>query len=144
MVTNKIKKVLFFTAGLALIFVFSAFLISKNLKDPRVMAPVITFAEEKHDYGDVPQGPKLEGTFEFTNTGENVLVIKNVTTSCGCTGAMVDEKKEFAPGEKGRVKFTFNTEGRSGSNTKTITVQSNDPVNPNKTLTLVCNIVPGK
>jgi hypothetical protein len=141
---NKFKKTVFFTAGLALIFVFSALLISKNLKDPKIIAPIITFKEEKHDFGDVPQGPKLEGTFEFTNTGQNLLVIKNVTTSCGCTGAMVDEKKEFAPGESGKIRFTFNTEGRVGLNTKTITVDSDDPVHSKVTLTLVCNVVAGK
>jgi hypothetical protein len=144
METNKTKKIIFFAAGLVLIFVFSAFLVSKNLKDPRIVAPVLTFKEDRHDFGDVPQGPKLEGVFEFTNTGENILVIKNVTTSCGCTGAMVDEKKEFAPGESGKIKFTFNTEGRMGLNTKTITVDSNDPVNPKVILTLICNIASGK
>jgi hypothetical protein len=54
---------------------------------------------------------------------------------------VVDEKKEFAAGEKGRVKFTFNTEGRNGVNEKSITVVSNDMKNPNKTVSFTCNIV---
>ncbi|MGH2575770.1 MAG: DUF1573 domain-containing protein [Ignavibacteria bacterium] len=139
---NKVKKISFFVFGLILVFSFSAFLISKNLKDPRISGPVITFEEEKHDFGDVKQGPALENYFEFTNTGEDVLIVKSVTTSCGCTGAMIGDKKEFLPGEKGKVKVTFNTEGRSGINEKTITVESNDARNPRKTLSIKCNIIP--
>lgn len=139
--TDKIKKITFFAIGIAIIFSFSAILVSKNMKDPRIFGPVLMFEKEKQSYGEVPQGPKLEGTFVFTNAGENQLEIKNVTTSCGCTGAVVDEKKVFEPGEKGSIKFTFNTEGRLGHQEKTITVFSNDAKNPSKNITLDCEIV---
>ncbi len=55
-------------------------------------------------------------------------------------GVVADEKKEFQPGETGKVKFTFNTEGRTGVNEKTINVASNDPKTPAKVLTFKCNI----
>ena len=138
---DKIKKILFFVAGIALITFFSAFLISKNLKDPKLFGPEITFEKEMQSFGDVPQGPKVEGTFIFTNTGKNPLEIKSVTTSCGCTGAVVDEKKVFEPGEQGRIKFTFNTEGRLGHNEKVITVLSNDVKHPSKEVKFDCNIL---
>lgn len=140
MKSDKIKKILFFFAGIALIAVFSAFLISKNLKDPKLFGPEITFEKESQSFGQVPQGPKLEGTFIFTNTGRNQLEIKNVTTSCGCTGAVVDEKKVFDPGEQGKIKFTFNTEGRTGHNEKVITVFSNDIKHPSKEVKFDCEI----
>lgn len=139
--TDKIKKTTFFIIGLAVIISFSAILVHKNLKDPRLFGPEITFDKPEQHFGDVPQGPKLEGTFEFTNTGRNDLEIKKVTTSCGCTGAIVDGKKEYEPGEKGKIKFTFNTEGRLGHNAKTITVFSNDMKHPNESLKFDCNIV---
>lgn len=141
MKADKVKKVLFFIAGIALITVFSAFLISKNLKDPRLFGPEITFEKESQSFGQIPQGPKLEGTFIFTNTGRNQLEIKNVTTSCGCTGAVVDEKKVFEPGEQGKIKFTFNTEGRMGHNEKVITVFSNDTKHPSKEVKFDCEIM---
>src|SRR5437867_4055951 len=105
-----IFKSIFFCAGLALILLFSAFLISKNSKDPKINGPKITFTEEKHDFGEVKVGPALETIFEFTNTGANKLVVTNVQPSCGCTGAILEEKKEYEPGEKGKIKVTFNTE----------------------------------
>jgi hypothetical protein len=142
--TDKIKKTAFFIIGLAVIFSFSAILISKNMKDPRLFGPEIAFKVEKQSFGEVPQGPKLEGSFVFTNTGKNILEVKNVTTSCGCTGAVVDGKKEFQPGEEGAIKFTFNTEGRLGHNEKTITVYTNDMKNPTKNVSFDCDIVNGK
>lgn len=139
--SNSIKKIAFFVIGLILIGSFSAFLINKKMHDPALFGPTITFTEEKHDFGQIKQGPEVQGEFEFTNTGHEPLIIKGVSASCGCTSAMVDEKRDFAPGEKGKIKFTFHTEGRSGVNEKTITVESNDVKNPRKTVSFVCNIV---
>ncbi|RPI18349.1 MAG: DUF1573 domain-containing protein [Ignavibacteriae bacterium] len=141
MKSENIKKIAFFVIGLFVVGAFSAFLISKKMHDPALFGPTIYFTEEKHDFGEVKQGPAVLGEFEFMNTGQETLIIKGVTASCGCTSAMVDEKKEFAPGEKGKIKYTFNTEGRNGVNEKIITVESNDVKNPRKTLSFTCNIV---
>lgn len=143
MQTSKAGKIVFFVLGIALVALFSAFLVNKNIHDPRFMPPVITFTEEKISLGDVKQGPQVAGEFEFKNTGRSVLVIKGVRPSCGCTGVMADEKKEFQPGESGKIKFTFNTEGRTGMNEKTITVESNDPKTPSKSIAFNCNIITG-
>jgi hypothetical protein len=135
------KKIGFFVVGLVLVIAFSAFLVKKNLHDPKIFAPVMSFDSEKLEVGDVKQGPQVQGEFSFKNTGQNILVIKNVQPSCGCTGIVADEKKEYQPGEQGKIKFTFNTEGRQGKNDKTITVESNDPKNPKKTLMFSVNII---
>ncbi|MFI5211349.1 MAG: DUF1573 domain-containing protein [Ignavibacteria bacterium] len=140
MSTNKTGKILFLIAGLLMVGAFSAFLVNKNLHDPKFTSPVITFTQEKISFGDVPQGPEVNGEFEFKNTGEGVLIIKKVTPACGCTGVIADEKKEFQPGETGKIKFTFHTEGRTGVNEKTITVESNDIGHPTKVVSFVCNI----
>ena len=137
---TKTGKITFLALGLVLVFAFSAFLVKKNLADPKNFAPAITFTSDKFDFGTIKQGPTLEGSFEFKSTGESVLVIKNIAPSCGCTGVVADEKKEYQPGETGTVKFSFKTEGRSGTNEKTIVVESNDPKTPSKTLKFTCNI----
>ncbi len=137
---NKAGKIGFLITGLILVFAFSAFLVNKNMHDPKVNPPVITFAKEKIEFGEVKQGPQLTGEFEFTNTGNSTLVIKKITPACGCTGVVADEKKEFQPGETGKIKFTFNTEGRTGLNEKTITVESNDLRNPSKVVSFNCTI----
>jgi hypothetical protein len=138
---SKIKKIAFLSIGLILVFAFSAFLIAKNLKDPKFSGPKIEFKTERLNLGDVKVGPKVEGEFEFTNAGKDKLVIQNIQPSCGCTGVIADEKKEFEPGESGKIKFTFNTEGRMGVNEKTITVTTNDVRNPSKSVAFTCNII---
>ncbi|HAX49712.1 MAG TPA: DUF1573 domain-containing protein [Ignavibacteria bacterium] len=139
--TGKTGKILFLIVGILLVGAFSAFLVNKNMNDPKSHPPVITFTEEKINMGDVQQGPQVNGEFEFKNTGHSVLVIKKITAACGCTGLVADEKKEYQPGETGKIKFTFNTEGRSGINEKTITVESNDLAHPTKIVTFSANIL---
>ncbi len=142
--TGKAGKVVFLIVGILMVGAFSAFLVNKNLHDPKTNPPVMTFTLEKIQLGDVPQGPSVSGEFEFTNTGKSVLIIKKIQPACGCTGVVVDEKKEFQPGETGKIKFTLNTEGRSGINEKTITIESNDMAKPTKVVSFVANIIPPK
>lgn len=137
---NKAGKIGFLVVGLVLVMAFSAFLVNKNMNDPKTNPAVITFAKEKIDFGGVKQGPQVSGEFEFSNTGSSVLVIKKITPACGCTGVVADEKSEYQPGETGKIKFTFNTEGRTGHNEKTITVESNDPATPSKIISFSCDI----
>jgi hypothetical protein len=139
--TGKAGKILFLIFGIILVGAFSAFLVNKNLHDPKLSPPGITFTQEKIAFGDVKQGPELTGEFEFTNTGRSVLEIKKIQPACGCTGVVADEKKEFQPGESGKIKFTFHTEGRLGTNEKTISVETNDPNHTNKIISFSCNII---
>ncbi|MBK6774112.1 MAG: DUF1573 domain-containing protein [Ignavibacteria bacterium] len=117
-----------------LIFISNSF---SNLISPE---PVIKFDALNYDFGVVKQGENLEHVFKFTNDGEGALVITSVQPSCGCTGVVMDEKKEFAQGEEGEIKITFNTQGRQGMNSKTVTVNTNDPANPVMILTFKCEI----
>lgn len=100
--------------------------------------PVITFKETEFDFGDIKQGEKVEHTFEFTNTGEADLLISTARASCGCT---VPEFTEEAvkPGKSGKIKVTFNSAGKKGPTTKTITVVCNT-ANENEILTIKTNI----
>lgn len=40
------------------------------------------------DFGSFPQSEKQERKFTLTNTGQHVLVIYDVITSCGCTNKL--------------------------------------------------------
>ncbi len=138
--TGKTGKILFLVIGLLMVGAFSAFLVNRNMHDPKTHPPVLTFKQEKLEFGEVPQGPQVNGEFEFTNTGQSTLTIKKIQPACGCTGVVADEKKDFQPGETGKIKFTFNTEGRSGVNEKTITIESNDLNHPVKVVAFSVNI----
>lgn len=86
----------------------------------------ITFKDSVLHIGKVEEGKMVDVEFEFTNTGTEMLVIKNVSASCGCT---IPEKPEepIAPGQTGKIKATFDSRGRGGLNQKAITVLANTP-----------------
>lgn len=100
--------------------------------------PVITFKETEFDFGDIKQGDKVEHTFEFTNTGEADLLISTARASCGCTVPEFTEEP-IKPGKSGKIKVTFNSAGKKGPTTKTITVVCNT-ANENEILTIKTNI----
>jgi len=101
--------------------------------------PKIKFKEESWDFGKLKQGKVLTHVFVFKNEGDETLKIKRVKTSCGCTAALLSDK-DIAPGEKGEIKVTLDTKGFGGKNTKYIDVESNDPAQPHKRLTISVEI----
>jgi hypothetical protein len=84
----------------------------------------IQFKDSVIHAGKIEEGKLLDVEFEFTNTGTEMLIIKNVSASCGCT---IPEKPEepIAPGQSGKIKATFDSKGRAGLNQKAITVIAN-------------------
>ncbi len=84
----------------------------------------VSFKDSILHKGKMKEGEILNVEFEFTNTGTEMLIIKNVTASCGCT---IPEKPEepIAPGNTGKIKATFDSRGRAGLNQKVITVVAN-------------------
>lgn len=85
---------------------------------------VIEFDQVEFDFGEVTEGDVVEGTFKVTNAGKSDLVITSATATCGCT---VPEwpKDAIKPGETADIKFTFNSRGRQGKQTKSITLKTN-------------------
>jgi hypothetical protein len=102
-------------------------------------APVAQFNTLDFDFGDMKQGDKKDYTFNLTNAGKSDLQIRNVRSSCGCT-AVAPSKKVVAPGETVPIKVTFDSRGKRGRQSKSITVITNDPKNPTSTLRISCNI----
>jgi hypothetical protein len=84
----------------------------------------IIFREYQHNFGKVAEGEKVSCNFTFDNKGTENLIISSATTTCGCTVSKYD-KKPIIPGASGNLEVVFDTSGRSGMQTKTITVKSN-------------------
>ncbi|MDT0648744.1 DUF1573 domain-containing protein [Autumnicola edwardsiae] len=81
------------------------------------------FKSETIDYGEIKKGSDGVRVFEFTNTGDAPLVIKDVASSCGCTIPTKPESP-IAPGETGTIEVKYDTK-RVGPIRKTVTVYSN-------------------
>jgi hypothetical protein len=89
--------------------------------------PEIRFEKTEHDLGKVLQGEKVGYNFIFTNVGDASLVIMDASASCGCTVPRYS-KKPIAPGEKGSVEVVFDSSGRMGQQSKTVTLKTNGKV----------------
>lgn len=103
-------------------------------------AAAANFVEKSFDFGDMNQGDKKEHTFMLTNTGKSDLLIRRVRSSCGCT-AVAPSKKIIAAGETAPIKVTFDSRGKRGRQSKSITVITNDPKTPSTTLRITSNII---
>jgi len=76
------------------------------------------------NFGKLAEGQKLEVAYSFKNTGSKPLIITRVQPSCGCTIAE-QPSEPVAPGALGVIKASFNSEGRTGVNHKTLFVYAN-------------------
>lgn len=86
----------------------------------------ISFLEKSHDFGTIKEanGP-VSYEFEFKNVGDEPLVILSARASCGCTRPEYPEKP-IKPGEKGKIKITYNPAGRPGEFDRKVKIQTND------------------
>ncbi len=141
-IQSKAAKTCYFILGLAVISAVMFFMLNNSKISASVSSSKLLFEEDFHDFGTVPQGPQIEYSFKFTNKGKSPLIIDRVQPSCGCTGATTDGKNEYAKGESGEIKVTFNTQGREGHQEKQVIIFSNDPDSPQKNIKFVCNIDP--
>jgi hypothetical protein len=87
--------------------------------------PKIEFKDKDNtiDYGTVnKEDDNGIRSFEFTNTGDEPLIITNVQSTCGCT---VPSKptEPILPGKTGKIDVKYNM--NTGPIRKTITVESN-------------------
>lgn len=87
-------------------------------------ATTLKFDKEEYDFGECTEGDVVKRTIEFTNTGKFPLVISQAFGSCGCTIPTYD-KEPVQPGQKGKLNIEFNSNGKHGANTKSVTVIAN-------------------
>lgn len=84
----------------------------------------VVFSEERFNFGTVAAGEKVQHNFKIKNTGKEPLIISNASSSCGCT---VPEwpKEPIAPGKSGEIQVVFDSNGKSGAQSKRVTIVAN-------------------
>jgi hypothetical protein len=102
--------------------------------------PVFLFEKESHDFGDMKEGDVGTTEFNFTNEGEVPLIISSAQGSCGCTVPEYSNAP-IAPGEQGTITVRFNSQGKPGNQTKTVTLSANTVPNT-KVLTITAKVEP--
>jgi hypothetical protein len=86
--------------------------------------PKFTFVQDVFDFGQIKQGEKVSYSFKFKNTGSTPLIISSASASCGCTVPSYPEEP-IQPGEESKIDVVFDSNGKMGMQTKTITLVSN-------------------
>lgn len=110
---------------------FSPALLAQQ-KAAKAKGPVLTFkGGDTHDFGPVKKGPIVHYIFEFTNTGKEPLVIRDINPSCGCTSVEFEnaksgwDKMPVMPGKKGHIKVGLKTDEQHGNFLKDVSILSN-------------------
>jgi len=107
--------------------------------------PQIQITPASYDFGTVSDQP-VEKTLIVKNTGGSVLKIEAVSTSCGCTKAVI-EQELIPPGRETTLKVTFDpiahgSEG--GAAFHIVYIKSNDPKRPEVEIEIRANLVEGQ
>jgi len=80
----------------------------------------LVWKNQNVDLGKIEFDKPVKVAFEFTNTSNEPLVIKNVKTTCGCTVAKYDNMV-VKPGASSKIEVTYNAKSKGFFN-KTVEV----------------------
>jgi hypothetical protein len=97
--------------------------------------------EGKADFGRYPANLSKEVSFKLRNTGKQLLVIKEVRKTCGCSGFELT-RKEIPPNGTAILKTWIKSNSISGPYTKNIYIISNDVKHRIYPITIFGNAIP--
>ena len=106
----------------------------------RENVPVASFDSDAYNFGDIHEGTRVDHDFILTNNGKDPLIIRKVTTTCGCT---VSEPSLFVipGGKQSIISCTFDGHGKVGKQFHTVSLILNDPDNPQFMLRMIGNVL---
>ncbi|MCF6170317.1 MAG: DUF1573 domain-containing protein [Bacteroidales bacterium] len=91
--------------------------------------PRMVFNDYNYNFGHLIRGKKVTHTFYFTNMGSEDLFVGKISSSNGCR-VISSPEDIIPPGGSGRLVVQVKTVGNIGVQHRTVSIQSNDPVNP--------------
>ena len=109
-------------------------------EEEKANSPRVEFAATSVEGGKIIEGEKFVYDFTFKNTGNSPLKILSAKPSCGCT-AIKPIVDAIAPGDSAAITATFDSKGRVGMQSKSITVTTNDIENPTIGLRFTVEVV---
>lgn len=81
------------------------------------------------DIGAVREGEVVQYGAHLRNSGTEPLVVKNISTSCGCTSVEY-AKEPIAPGGEGSFSFRFDSRGMYGMQMKVMEIYTSASPRP--------------
>jgi hypothetical protein len=126
-------------AGIAI--VLAAALACAPAGSVRQTGPAVRLSAETWDFGTLKRGEKRTGEIALTNAGTDTLSISLYPT-CDCLEARID-RDGVAPGETVPIHISYLGDEIKERLTKTLYVESNDPVNPRIAVAVTGTVLPG-
>lgn len=139
----------FAIAALAIVIPFASACGQEAVKSQ----PNISLDLTRLDYGKLWDPTKETKHVTISNTGDAVLILSNLSSTCGCTvprigsaelvqakGTAIDVR--LAPGESVVMDITVNTFGKRDKLEQKVTITSNDPDTPEVYVNVVGSIEP--
>ncbi len=102
---------------------------------PSQPAPKLVVENPKYDFGSMDIDEKVSHVFRISNTGDDLLTIKEGESSCGCVVSDL-ELADIPPGGSSKITIKWKSRQRLGQFTETASFSSNDPAQPEFTLTI--------
>ncbi|MEX0931074.1 MAG: DUF1573 domain-containing protein, partial [Candidatus Paceibacterota bacterium] len=109
--------------------------------------PRITFDRTFHDFGMIPQyGGTVQETFTVKNSGTEILIIGDITTSCSCTSAMISDAS-IDPDDSATLTVVFDPDFHGEPLDvfkRTVFIPTNDPTTSEAEITIQVDIAEGE
>ena len=106
--------------------------------------PEINLETTYFDFGDVVNGEILSRDIVVSNKGNEPIIAKSVSTTCGCTAANL-EPMTIPVGGSANLRITFDSGAHgpelTGKITRQVYITSNDPNQPEAMVEFTANIV---
>ncbi|MGL4412410.1 MAG: DUF1573 domain-containing protein [Bacteroidales bacterium] len=99
-------------------------LTTRELKE----APLAYVETQSFDFGTIDEGQEVTHSFNLTNKGKRILLIRSASSSCDCTLLKL-QKDSILPGESIPLTLYFNSKGKYGAQQRQIKIKTNDPQN---------------
>jgi hypothetical protein len=101
--------------------------------------PKLALSEMEVDLNRISGNVPISKIITLTNIGAAPVNIRKIVSNCDCLVFSL-EKNDLAVDETVDLVFTFDPKGRRGIEHKTLTIFSNDPLNPTRTVVIKSRI----
>ncbi len=125
----------FLIAGLLLLV---AMVVNANDKK----GPQFKWENDRHDYGTVyvDEMPETKMAINFSNTGDEPLILSNVRACCG-TRVTQWPREPILPGEEGTINIEFRLAPRPQRISRTVTVTYNNEERPTERFRITGQVI---
>jgi len=104
-------------------------------------APKLELGATRVDFGPLMHGTAVDRRLRFRNAGDEPLTITAVRSSCPSCSVPSRPPESIAPGQEDFITLTYQAKGAVGDQRAVLYIHSNDPVEPEKTITITATIV---